>query len=56
MDLRETTLKRVAAALRGGEVGHCVACGGRVKVGDPYVRVRGMVFHSACARYRRRRV
>ena len=22
----------------------------------PYVRVRGVVFHSACARYRRRRV
>jgi hypothetical protein len=27
-----------------------------VKVGQPHVRIRGVVFHSACARYRRRQV
>ena len=56
MDLRDTTLKRVAAALRAGAIGNCFVCGGRVKVGEPHVRLRGEVFHSACARYRRRRV
>jgi hypothetical protein len=55
MELRDSTLKRVAAALRTGEIGHCFACGGKVRLGDPHVRLRGVVFHSACARYRRRR-
>jgi hypothetical protein len=55
MELRDSTLKRVAAALRTGEIGHCFACGGKVRLGEPHVRLRGVVFHSACARYRRRK-
>jgi hypothetical protein len=55
MELRQSTLRRVAAAMRTGELGRCFSCGGSVKVGEPHVRLQGMVFHSACARYRRRR-
>ena len=56
MELRDSTLRRVAAALRTGAIGNCFVCGGRVKAGDPHVRLRGEVFHSTCARYRRRHV
>jgi hypothetical protein len=55
MELRQSTLRRVAAAMRTGELGRCLSCGGSVKVGEPYVRLQGVVFHSACARYTRRR-
>ncbi|HEX4760794.1 MAG TPA: hypothetical protein VH256_08345 [Thermoleophilaceae bacterium] len=54
MELRQSTLRRVAAAMRTGELGRCFACGGSVKHGDPHVRLKGVVFHSACARYQRR--
>jgi translation initiation factor 1 (eIF-1/SUI1) len=54
MELRQSTLRRVAAAMRTGELGRCLSCGGSVKDGEPHVRLQGMVFHSACARYRRR--
>jgi hypothetical protein len=54
MELRQSTLRRVAAAMRTGELGRCFSCGGSVKVGEPHVRLQGVVFHSACARYRRR--
>lgn len=56
MELRDSTLRRVASALRTGKVGRCFACGGRVRPGEPHVRLQGVVFHSSCARYRRRAV
>jgi hypothetical protein len=54
MELRQSTLQRVASALRAGDLGRCFACGGMVRPGEPHVRLRGLVFHSGCARYRRR--
>ena len=56
MELRQSTLRRVAAAMRTGEMGRCFSCGGSVKVSEPHVRLQGMVFHSACARYKRRQI
>lgn len=55
MELKQSTLRRVAAAMRSGELGRCFSCGSSVKVGEPHVRLQGMVFHSGCARYQRGR-
>jgi hypothetical protein len=54
MELRRSTLKRVANAMGAGEAGRCLTCGGSVRAGEPHVRLRGAIFHMACARYRRR--
>jgi hypothetical protein len=54
MELRRSTLKRVATAMGVGETRRCLTCGGSVKVGEPHIRLRGAVFHLACARYQRR--
>ncbi|HEX6459869.1 MAG TPA: hypothetical protein VF032_13200 [Thermoleophilaceae bacterium] len=54
MELRRSTLRRVASALGGTEAGRCLTCGGSIRAGEPYIRLRGAVFHMACARYRRR--
>ena len=54
MELRRSTLKRVASAMAVGETQRCLTCGGYVRAGEPHIRLRGAVFHLACARYRRR--
>ncbi|HEY2600024.1 MAG TPA: hypothetical protein VGI67_00605 [Thermoleophilaceae bacterium] len=56
MELRRSTLRRVASALGAGEAGRCLTCGGNVRAGEPHIRLRGAVFHMACARYRRRQI
>ena len=54
MELRRSTLKRVASAMAAGEAGRCLTCGGSVRMSEPHVRLRGEVFHMSYARYRRR--
>ncbi|HEY7630456.1 MAG TPA: hypothetical protein VH817_07145 [Thermoleophilaceae bacterium] len=54
MELRVSTLRRVATAMGAAEAGRCLTCGGSVRAGQPHIRLRGAVFHMACARYRRR--
>jgi hypothetical protein len=54
MELRGSTLKRVAKAMGAGETRRCLTCGGQVRAGEPHIRLRGAIFHMACARYRRR--
>jgi hypothetical protein len=54
MELRRSTLKRVVNAMALGETQRCLTCGGHVRAGEPHIRLRGAVFHLACARHRRR--
>jgi hypothetical protein len=52
-----STFLASAVVKRGGahdERPSCLACGARIGIGEPTIKIRGALVHMRCAAYRRR--